>query len=287
MFVSSHERVGEGKVEYFLHTAMAPLENFFHQTGKISADSWNTISRLSRLKADNDKLRREIGVLKTKQLELSATKSENRRLRASLGFVAEQPHQLIAAEIIAVNPTNFNQTIIINKGRDSGIKKTMAVITPEGVVGRISEVHSNTAEIITITDPRQGNIIGGVVSRTRNMVIVSGGGLQRGTCTVQPAGDSYFIDLKKKDRIFTAETSDIFPRGLPIGRIVTISKEPKKMIYQAHLKPAVNFNRLNMVYVIKVKKDLPLPLVETEPTASKSPVTTPNPGGNGSAPANH
>lgn len=287
LFITSRERSQEGKIEYFLHTALVPLESLFNQTNRIVSDNWRTVSRLSRLKADNERLRRQMSLLRTKQLRLSAIQAENGRLRAALGFIDAQPHQLVGAEIIALNPTNWNRTFIINKGADAGLRKNMAVISAQGVVGRVAEVRSNTAEIIAITDPRQGNIIGGVVSRTRNMVIVTGGGPQQGMCTVQPAGDSYFIDLKKGDRILTAETSDIFPRGLPIGRVVSVSKQPKKMTYQAYLKPAVNLAHLQLVYIIKVKKDPPLP-VQSEtvtPSPGATPLPTGKPGGDASAPA--
>ena len=154
----------------------------------------------------------------------NSLKTENDRLRTALSFQTNQPNELISAEIIAVNPSNWNQTITINRGHDFHLKKNMAVITPQGVVGRIGEVQAKTAEVILITDPRDGNFIGGVVARTRNLVIINGGGQYRGECTVQPAVDSYFMDLKKKDLIITAETSEIFPRGLPIGRIVYVNQ---------------------------------------------------------------
>lgn len=257
MYVTSHPRASEGKVEYFFNTAMVPMESTFNYFGSIVNNSWKTITRLSQLKAENDRLHREIDHLRIRQLGLNSLKSENQRLRRALNFQSSQPNELISAEIIAANPSNWNQTLTINRGEDCHLKKNMAVITPQGVVGRIGEVRFHTAEVILITDPREGNFVGGVVARTRNLVIIQGGGQYRGECTVQPAIDSYFMDLKQNDLIVTAETSEIFPRGLPIGRVVYVNKASNKMVSKASLKPAVHLGNLQMVYVIKSKRDLP------------------------------
>jgi rod shape-determining protein MreC len=258
MFVSSHQRVKEGKVEYFFNTAMIPIESIFNYFSGVVDNSWQTVTKLSQLKVENDLLHREINELRVHQLGLDSLKSENDRLRTALNFQANQPNELISAEVIAVNPSNWNQTITINRGDDFHLKKNMAVVTPQGLVGRIGEVRPKTAEVILITDPREGNFVGGVVARTRNLVIINGGGQFRGECTVQPAVDSYFMDLKKKDLIITGETSEIFPRGLPIGRVVYVNQTSNQMVSKASLKPVVQLGTLQMVYVIINKRELPV-----------------------------
>lgn len=255
MYVSSHQRAKEGKIEYFFNTAMVPIESIFNFFGTTVDNSWSTITKLAQLKKENDLLRAEINTLKVYQIGLNALKTENDRLRAALNFQVNQTNDLISAEIISVNPNNWNQTITINRGYNYHLKKNMAVITPYGVVGRIGEVRNTTAEVVLITDARDGNTIGGVVARTRNMVFVNGGGQFRGECTVRPAVESYFMDIKKNDLILTAETSEIFPRGLPIGRIVYVKKTINNMVTKASLRPVVNLGKLQLVYVIKKKKD--------------------------------
>lgn len=255
MFVSSQEKSGEGKIHYFFNSAMIPLESVFNSLGKSTSRSWRTVVTLSTLKTENDHLKNEIDRLKVRQTGLDSLRSENRRLRAALQYMADQPHELVAAEIISFNPNNWNQTVVINKGKNFRLTKNMAVITPKGVVGRIGEVRGNNAEVILMTDPRDGNFIGGVVSRTGNMVIVTGGGQYRGECSVKPAVDSYFINIKKGDLIITSETSEFFPRGLPIGRIADINKVTNNLVSKASLKPVVNLGLLQTVYVIKDKRD--------------------------------
>ena len=251
LFVTSHRRDGEGKMEYFLNTAMAPLESIFDYMGTMVADTSNTIIKLGQLRQENEKLRREINLLRTRQLGLDTLKTENERLRTALNFQSQHSYDLVSAEVIAINPSNWNQTITINQGRNVGLRRNMAVIAPQGIVGRVNAVRAHTAEVILLNDPREGNFIGGMVARTRTMVLITGGGYLRGQCTVKPAIDSYFIDLKKNDLILTSENSDIFPRGMPIGRITSIDKGTQQMVNQASLKPTVRLGKLQMVYVLK------------------------------------
>ncbi|HOP75102.1 MAG TPA: rod shape-determining protein MreC [Bacillota bacterium] len=255
MFVTSRERAGEGKVECFFNTAMAPLESIFSYCGIVIHDSWKTVTHLAQLKVENDLLRKEIERLRTRQLGLEQLQKENEELREAAGFVKAQAHEMVAAEVISVNPSNWSRTLTINRGKNDGLKKNMAVISPQGVVGRIMEVRDNTAEVILLTDPRDGNYIGGMVKRTQNMVIVTGGGGYLGECTVKPAVDNFFTDLKNNDIIITAATSDLFPKGIPIGRVVKVSYGPNKMVTKAILQPMVKLNKLHIVFVIKEKHD--------------------------------
>jgi rod shape-determining protein MreC len=271
IYATSHQRAHEGKIEYFLNTAMVPLESSFNYLGKMTGDSLRTIAKLARLKAENDRLKSRISDLKARQIGFDALRLENKRLRNALQFMSGEPHELISAEIISVNPSNWNCSIVINKGRKDGIKKNMAVLSPEGVVGRIGEVRTRTAEVILITDPRQGNYIGGIVQRTRDMVFVIGGD-HRGECTVQPAIENYFSDLRKGDLVVTSETSEIFPRGLPIGRVAYFIQRINNMVTKAYLKPVVKLGKLEIVYVIKTKRELPL---ETSPGGSENAFTNP------------
>jgi rod shape-determining protein MreC len=264
MFVTSRGRQEESKVEYFLNSAIAPLENVFSYSSKIVYDSWKTVFGLARLKVENEKLQAELKYLQTRQLTYANLKDENLRLRDALRFEQNQIHKLISAEIISVSPNNWNYTFIINRGRKEGVQKGMAVISPKGVVGRIGEVRYGNSEVILVSDSREGNYIGGVVKRTNSMVIVSGGGKSQGQCSIRPAVDSYFLDLKKNDLVITGDASERFPGGIPIGRVVAVNKGNNNMAYRAYLKPSVNLGNLQFVYVVKLIKRLPKPISHKE-----------------------
>jgi rod shape-determining protein MreC len=256
LFNSVQQRAGEGPIGYFLNRAVAPVEYGFYYLGRFTAETGAYVARLGRLERENSRYRKELAKLRAQLFELQTLRAENGRLRSALSFLDRQAHDLVSAEIVATSPNNWKRTVLINHGADAGLRKGMAVITPDGIVGRISEVRDYSAEVILISDKREGNYIGGVVARTRTMVIVSGGGVW-GQCIVRPAVEDYFIDLKQNDLILTAENSDFFPRGLPIGRVVKVTRGSNHMAIQADLKPAVKIGAMQIVYVVRVKQDLP------------------------------
>ncbi len=264
MFVTADHKSNEGSIEYFLHSAVDPLENGLSLMIGFFQKNIKNILEFHHTQGENKKLKKINNYLLTKQLQFDALKSENKRLRKALEFKNTQTHDLIVAEVIAINPTNWSATLTINRGRNLNIKKNMAVIVPEGVIGRINEVRDYSAEVILITDPRQGNIIGGIIARTKALVLISGKGKQNRFCLVQPAGDSHFTDLKKNDLVTTAENSDIFPRGLPIGRVVKLNKRSEKVINQALIKPIANLTKLQHVYIVRMKQD-PITRLEEPP----------------------
>jgi rod shape-determining protein MreC len=286
MFVTSRERNEESKVEYFLNTAIAPLENIFSYSSKILCDGWMTVFGLAHLKVENERLQAKLKYLQARQLTYANLEDENLRLRDALRFEKNQIHKLLSAEIISVSPNNWSYTFIINRGRKDGVQKGMAVISPKGVVGRIGEVRYGNSEVILVSDSREGNYIGGVVKRTNNMVIVSGGGKSQGQCSIRPAVDSYFLDLKRNDLIITGDASERFPGGIPIGRVVSVNKGNNNMTNRAYLKPTVNLSKLQFIYVVKLMKRLPKPIFQKEvdqlaatpaPPAPKAPAPTPGP----------
>jgi rod shape-determining protein MreC len=283
MFTTSHSQRAESKAEYLLNSVFTPLEQVFSYSSKTVNDSWKTIAELGRLKVINQKLRAELDLLKVRLLSYANLEAENQKLRDALRFEQSQIHRLIAAEIIAVSPNNWDYTFVINKGANYGIQKGWAVISPDGVVGRVGAVRSGSAEVILVTDAREGNYVGGVLKRTNNLVIVRGGGDNRGECTINPAIDSYFFNLKKGDLIVTSAASEKFPSGIPIGKVNAINKGSNKMVYRAMIKPIVNLGKLQFVYVVKMKPRKPenigpkelKQLIPTSSTpASQTPVPT-------------
>jgi rod shape-determining protein MreC len=257
MFVTSQGRNEESEMEFFLNSAIAPLEKAFSYLAKTVGGSWRTLTELGRLKVENEQLKAKLSLLKARQLSYSGLEQENEYLRNALQFERNQVDDLVSAEIVAVNPSNWSYTFLINKGKKQGLEKGLAVISPEGVVGRLGEVRGSSAEVILVSDPREGNYFGGTVKRTNNMVIVRGGGDNRGQCTINPAIDSYFFDLKKDDLIITSDASEKFPSGVPIGKVIAVNKGSNKMVYQAFIKPTVSLGKLQFVYVVKMVKRVP------------------------------
>jgi len=194
--------------------------------------------------ADYEQLKKEVDPLKQQLLNYEQIVKENIRLTELLDFKRASTFTAIAANVMMRDPTNWAAAIIIDKGRKSGIKQGMPVITPSGVVGKIAEVGERISKVTLLTDPRFSAAV--VVERTREQGLVSG--TLRGSCRMQYLPVT--ADVEVGDSIITSKLSSFFPEGLLIGRIVSVQESFTSPTFECLVKPAVPLSRIEEVLVI-------------------------------------
>ncbi|MGE5528616.1 MAG: rod shape-determining protein MreC [Patescibacteria group bacterium] len=245
MFFTADNRDRETSAESFLRTAVAPVERIFDTVTDTTRSVLRTVSELHRLTAENRRLGEEIDRVAMENQTLRGYQLENTRLRAALELRQRLLHRLIAAEVIARSTANWYSRLTINLGGADGIKKDMGVIAAGGVVGRIYEVRSHTADVLLLTD--SASQIGGMIERTGAHVLVRGQGGRRGLCRVLPYRDTGF---RPGDLVVTWEESEYFPPGLVIGKIVRAVKGQGGVPLSGDLRPAVDPSTVDVLFVI-------------------------------------
>jgi len=204
--------------------------------------------RLYKVSEHNRQLEQQVVELKEKLSRYNEIRAENIRLKEQLAFKTSLVGQLKteSAEVIGREADNWFSIAIINKGFASGIRQDMAVITPAGLVGRVTNVTDHTAEVLLITDPRSG--VGCLVQENRAPGIVEGVAGGRGT--VNMVNISSDLAPKKGNRVVTSGYGSVFPKGIPVGTVQVTRKEESGMFKTAVLETFVDFNRLEDVLVI-------------------------------------
>ncbi len=172
-------------------------------------------------------------------------KYENDRLRDLLKFKGKFEFDTVSAEIIARNPSDWISSILINAGAADGIKKNSALCSAKGLLGKIVEVDKNTSSAILITNPNFKT--GGMIRDSRINGIVVGAGKGKVTMLYIPLD----ADVKKGSTVVTSESSRIFPKGIGIGRIVSVKKSKTGLYRYAVIKPFVNPSDQEEVLCIK------------------------------------
>lgn len=232
------------------------------------------------IKKNNRLLSKEIGELRAKLGELTELKMENERLNKLLGFQQKAPMKLLAARVTGLDLSpGEHSTILVNRGASDGLKRGMAVITLEGVVGSIFAVEKNSARILVLTD--RYAVIDGIVQRSRARGIVEGKALDRCRLKYLHRSD----DVKEGDVIVTSGLDNIFPKGFPIGTVVHVEKKNFGIDQKVDLQPVVDPSRLEEVFVVthvnneKIKDDEfgPKPTPSAELSGPILPVVSPEP----------
>ncbi|HSB03984.1 MAG TPA: rod shape-determining protein MreC [Thermodesulfobacteriota bacterium] len=196
-------------------------------------------------------LQRENEMLKQRMVELQKENNlkeeailANERLRKLLQFRERISTSMIAAEVIGQDPSSWFKSVTINKGEREGVRKGMAVISADGVVGQVLKIAPHYATVLLITD--YNSAIDSIVQKTRARAIVEGKGENR--CQMK-----YLLrteEVKVGDVILTSGLSGNFPKGLLIGEVRKVEKKGHGIFQYAELVPSVDLTKLEEVLVI-------------------------------------
>jgi rod shape-determining protein MreC len=205
------------------------------------------------------------------------TEGENDRLRKMLAFEKETPAKLTMAAVIGADSAAFAKSLRINRGSRNGIGRNMAVITPSGIIGRITEVSPYYADVQLLTDSRSAVPVR--VQRTRAQGVLEG--LGQGLCHLKYV--SRAEDVQAGDVVVTSGLGGIFPRGLVVGTVVSVDKKEFGVLQDVQVAPAADFQRLPEEVLIATEAPTappPEPVATSTPVAvktAKAPEPTPTP----------
>lgn len=222
-----------------LNTLKYPL-NLFTLTGR----ELGGIVFYHRNLLQNERLKKEIGLLRNKLNALNEIYLENNRLRALLSFKQKTPYKVIAARVIARSPDNWSSIIIVDKGQFNGIKRGCVVINYLGLAGRVIETTKSTSKIMLINDPDFG--VSAIIQRSRQEGLVTGT-LGNSLIMKYLTQDS---DVKVSDSVITSGLTSSYPKGLVIGAVTAVGEEFSGLSHYAIIRPAVDLSNLEEVLII-------------------------------------
>jgi rod shape-determining protein MreC len=230
-------------IQVWTVAVMTPFERSVHWGVSTTRNTWNHWSGLWRAQEQNVELRRELAGAQTRLQRLSGEASEAESLRALLDLKKSLPLESVAAEVIAVSPGERSGALFIDKGSESGLAPDLAVITPEGIVGKIVAVFSHSSQVLLITDPSSG--VGCMLEKSRVEGVLRGGSGAQAELRYVRNEES----VRPGDRIVTSGLDQIFPRGLIVGVVMKTSRGD---VFQNILvQPSAAFDRLQTVLVIR------------------------------------
>lgn len=233
------------------HVKMSVIEFFkpalrvFNNSSSSVKDWGNPIvGRRSYLK-ENERLKKRVEELTARIIVLEEAHIENGRLKALLSFKETLKTNSVAAHVIATDGSNWSDTILLDKGEKDGIKVNSAVVSSDGLVGRVVEVGGTIARVLLITDP--DSKVAGLVQSNRESGIVEGIGNNRCRIKYLPLNS----DVKKDDVVITSGLSEIAPKGIAIGRVLEVTRDPGGLYMCGILQPHVDLQKIEEVLCIR------------------------------------
>ncbi len=206
---------------------------------------WDTYQDWKNVRAENRRLRDDNQRLRVEALRVGETTDENRRLRRLLAFQERLPLKTLSGEVIARDWGGWISSLTVNRGRGDHVPRLAAVISPDGLIGRIVDVRPGAAIVQVLTDP--ASTVGAHIVRTRASGIVEGD--PRGTLRFKYLARGG-TGIEVGDVLVTSGQGALFPRGIPIGRVRAIDDRGSALFHYAVLEPAVNFARVDEVLLV-------------------------------------
>jgi rod shape-determining protein MreC len=216
------------------------------------ASGFNNYIYLFRTRRDNLELVDENRRLQNLIASLRETEQENIRLRKLLQFEEQYKLDSIVGRVIAKDASTDFRAIRINRGERSGVKRNMAVLTNEGIVGRVLRTTATTADVVTVLDLLSA--VDAIDERSRAHGVIEG-------LTEDTAEMRYTVrtdDIQPGDILVSSGLGGIFPKNIPVGIVSKVDRKQFGITQKVEVKPSVDFSKIEEVIVVVKAEDKPL-----------------------------
>lgn len=222
----------------------APIQDAVALPFEAVRDAWSGYISLLHVKLKNDSLEREVSRLSEENLQLREALVASGRLQRIADMRKHYEVPMLPAELVGVDTSPWFRSVLVDRGRDRGVLSGMPVISEKGLVGLITATARHSAKAMLILD-RQTSV-DGVIQRSRSRGTVRG----RGSDELEFEFVARNSDVQVDDLVITSGLGGVYPKGLFIGKISEVSEPGAQLLRRATIRPAVDFGRLEQVFVM-------------------------------------
>lgn len=227
-----------GKLRAGLLDAIAPVAHALSLPGRAVADWFGSVKDTAQLQRQNAELKAEIENLKLRLTALDELARENGEFRKLLGIQIIDEGKHIAARVIADPGGPYVRTVLVRAGNRDGVRKGRAVVTAQGLVGRVTEVGEFTSRVMLITDLNARTAV--IVGNTGERAIMTGANADLPRLLHLSRSGA----IAKGDKVVTSGHDGILPPGLPVGEVVDVGPDGIR------IRPAADMQSLGYVRII-------------------------------------
>ncbi|MCB0353062.1 MAG: rod shape-determining protein MreC [Bdellovibrionales bacterium] len=228
----------------FVLAVLAPLESGISQFSRGVDSVFDRYFLLVAVEDENERLRQEVNELSAENSELWELRSENLRLSKLLDLKKESALDGVVAQVIGWGASGWVNSLVIDRGTESGIREGSAVIQKQGIVGQVVSTTRGSSKVLLITDPASGVDALLRETRARGVVLGDGGG---------GAVMDYVLAEERVEKgqiVVTGGTDGVYPKGLVIGTVEEIQSRQGEMFQRLAISPQVDMNRIETVLVV-------------------------------------
>lgn len=215
----------------------------------------DSVSGLMNTYTENRELKQKVSELAQVKVRDQTLAKENKQLKAELKLKNSlTDYSTVSAAVMSRTPSSWQQQLVINKGQTSGIKKNMPVLSGGGLIGRVAEVNKTNSKVELLSDTSESSnrfsiVIDGTDGKSVNGIIT---GYNARTNELIMGQVTSTAKIKKGAKVVTNGMGGITPKGLYVGKVSRIGKDDYGLAKKVYIKPATNFNEINIVTVAEL-----------------------------------
>jgi rod shape-determining protein MreC len=248
MVVDRRAEMGSGRdLPVWLGAVMdvaAPVQKAVAIPFDAVRNGWSRYLALFDAERENETLRRETMRLSEENLQLREALVASGHLQRIAEMRERYEIPMLPAELVGVDASPWFRAVLIDRGRDRGVRSGMPVISERGLVGLVTATAQRSAKAMLVLDRQTA--VDGVIQRSRSRGIVRG----RGSDELEFEFVARDSDVRVNDVVITSGLGGVYPKGLRIGTITAISDADAQLLQSATIGPAVDFGRLEQIFVM-------------------------------------
>ena len=237
-------------VEGFVHSLVSPIRSATTSVAARSSQAITDIQRIDELQKENQLLRNEGAELRALAFRRKSAERENEYLREALAYKQQNTEfSLLTTRVVGMDSVDALNTVVIDRGANDGVRVGMAVISRSNLAGRVLTVTSTSAHILPI-DSTQSSVHAVTIGDPGGTdgIITSDGGKHLTLTRIDPEAV-----LKVGDAVETSGLTGRFPRGLLIGRVLSIHSSPESVFREAVIDRFERTKDLDILQVVTSK----------------------------------
>lgn len=227
-----------------LSLPVAPLQYLASYPIQFFEHIREVISARDDLLKENLKLKSEHLLLQAQLQRLLTVESENNALKALQGSAQQLQTKTLIAELLATSGDSFGSRVVINKGTSDGVYRGQAVLDAKGVFGQVIEVGPLTSRVLLINDPHSGVAVQSARSGVRAIAVGEGYADKLRLLYLQAS------DIKIGDIFVTSGLSGHYPQGYPVGKVISIMRDPSSPFLSVYLQPLARLRSSRQVLLV-------------------------------------
>jgi rod shape-determining protein MreC len=239
------KKIGQGIVSIFQRAVSG--------VGAWFANTVNSIGELKRTKEELEEYKEKLLVYERIAGESTQLRQEIQQLRELLGFSQTVGYRHIPAEVVARQPGNVFALIVLNKGTKDGVRRYMPVAAQStgltGLVGKVITVSRSSCTVLPILN--EDSYVAARLDRSRYEGIVKGESEFSEFLSMQNVQKIAIREIQYGDMVITSGLGQLFPKGIPIGRVRSITSEAEETSIELKLEPIIDFVRLEHVLILE------------------------------------